>query len=115
MSYSEAVEDNILVHRGGKGHSSSYYPPCHICKAPVYSWSYIRGTQYTCADCRTELAQMMREESNDTLAGKKKKKLQHFSKITQLNECYTAVLNLSCTSELLLISHPMSSHPQERL
>ena len=43
MSYSEAVEDNILVHRGGKGHASSYYPPCHVCGAPTYSQNYIRG------------------------------------------------------------------------
>ena len=56
MSYSEAVEDSILIHRGGKGHSSSYYPPCHICGAPTYSQNYIRGRKYTCGDCKTHAA-----------------------------------------------------------
>jgi very-short-patch-repair endonuclease len=76
MSWHEAVEDGIPVDKDSN-EFHCYYPPCHICKTPVYSWSYIRGTQYTCVDCRTELAQMMRAESNDTIVGKKQKKLQN--------------------------------------
>lgn len=75
MSWREAIEDGITIVKDNNNFNC-YYPSCHICKAPVYSWSYIRGAQYTCIDCRTELAQIMREDSNDTISGKKQKKLQ---------------------------------------
>ena len=56
MSYAEAVEDNILVRRGGKGYSCSYYPPCHICGKPTYSQNYLRERKYTCDNCKTHAA-----------------------------------------------------------
>lgn len=54
MSYIEAKEDNIPCEKNNQGFTV-YYPPCHICSSPVPSWKYIRGTKYTCADCRSEL------------------------------------------------------------
>jgi len=74
MSWREALEDGIPIVKDSSKYSC-YHPPCHICGAPVYSWSYIRGTQYTCNDCRTELVRQIREEGNAISTDKKKKKL----------------------------------------
>jgi len=54
MSWHEANEDGIPIVKG-KESFTGYYPPCHICGTPVYSWSYIRGTAYTCPECKKEL------------------------------------------------------------
>jgi very-short-patch-repair endonuclease len=87
MSWREAMEDGIPVGRDSRKYSC-YYPPCHICGAPVYSWSYIRGAQYTCKDCRTELVRQAREEGNAISADKKQKKLEdavkRISKVTDI-------------------------------
>lgn len=52
MSWKEAKEDGIRI--GKKNGFTCYYPPCHVCGAPVYSWSYVRGKTYTCGECRKE-------------------------------------------------------------
>ena len=75
MSYQEAVEDNIP--RSGNGiKGQGYYPPCHICGTPVYSWAYRRGTVYTCPDCRKELVAQERAEKDSLRAPAKERKLE---------------------------------------
>lgn len=76
MSWREATEDCIPIVKDSTGHTC-YYPPCHICGAPAYSWSYIRNTKYTCKDCRTELVRQAREEGNAVSTDKKQKKLEN--------------------------------------
>lgn len=61
MSWREANEDGIPIIKD-KMSFNGYYPPCHICGTPVYSWSYIRGVSYTCPECRKELIRQEREE-----------------------------------------------------
>lgn len=51
MSYIEAKEDNIPTEKDCRGFTI-YYPPCHICETPVFSWRYVRNTKYTCPNCR---------------------------------------------------------------
>lgn len=75
MSWREAIEDGIPVVKDSSK-INCYYPPCHICGAPVYSWSYIRGSQYACKDCRTELVRQTREEGNAISTDKKLKKMK---------------------------------------
>ena len=53
MSYREAVEDGIRTERSKNG-GSYYYPPCHICGSPVFSWAYVRGNRYTCLNCKAK-------------------------------------------------------------
>jgi len=50
MSYYEAKEDNVRIER--KNGFTVYLPPCSACGKPVKSWSYIRGNNYRCADCK---------------------------------------------------------------
>ena len=50
MSYYEAKEDNVRIER--KNGFTVYLPPCSVCGKPVKSWSYIRGNNYRCADCK---------------------------------------------------------------
>ena len=69
MSWIEAKEDGIPVAK--KNGFSCYYPPCHICGTPVYSWSYIRGVAYTCGECRKELVRL--EHVEKTEKGKREK------------------------------------------
>lgn len=51
MSYYEAKEDGILISRDKRG-NSWYHPPCRICGQGVPSWSYPRGKEYCCTECR---------------------------------------------------------------
>ncbi|MBT3273405.1 MAG: DUF559 domain-containing protein [Spirochaetales bacterium] len=87
MSWHEALEDGIPVVKD-RLESDGYYPPCRICGSPVYSWSYIRGTRYTCSDCRTEMVRQTREEGNAVDTDKKQKKLENavkrISKVTDI-------------------------------
>ena len=55
MSYQEAIEDGIPVKKGGSYSQGGYYPPCHYCGKPVFSWAYQRGVRYKCPDCRAAL------------------------------------------------------------
>ena len=75
MSWHEAMEDGVPVIKDSTNYNR-YYPPCRICGAPVNNWSYIRGVQYTCKDCRTELVRQTREEGNAVDTDKKQKKLE---------------------------------------
>ena len=61
MSWIEAKEDGIRVAK--MNGFTCYYPPCRICGSPVYSWSYIRGVNYTCGECRKELATIKKEDN----------------------------------------------------
>jgi len=79
MGWHEAVEDGITIVKDQRG-SNCYYPPCHICDTPVYSWSYIRGAKYTCKDCRAELVRQEREEGSAISTDKKQIKLQNAMK-----------------------------------
>lgn len=94
MGLLDAIEDGIPF---GKDHKNfnCYYPPCHICGTPVYSWSYISGTQYTCKDCRTELVRQIREEGNGISTDKKQKKLENaikrISKVTDIKPYEDAI------------------------
>ncbi len=54
MGWREAIEDGITIGKDSRNYNC-YYPPCHICATPVYSWTYTQGAKYTCKDCRTEL------------------------------------------------------------
>jgi len=94
MSWHEAIEDGITI-RKDKNNYNCYYPPCHICSTLVYSWSYIRGTQYTCKDCRTELVRQTREEGNAISTDKKQKKLENavkrISKVTDIKSYENAI------------------------
>jgi len=87
MGWHEAMEDGIPIVKDNTKHNL-YYPPCHICGSPVYSWSYIRGIKYTCKDCRTELVRQTREEGNASSADNKQKKLnkaiKRISKVTDI-------------------------------
>lgn len=75
MSYQEAMEDNIP--RSGNGiKGQGYYPPCHICGTPVYSWAYRRGVVYTCPECRKELVAQERAEKDSLRAPAKERKLE---------------------------------------
>ena len=51
MGYLEAKRDGIMVKKDPHG-NTIYYPPCHICAKPVYSWVYKSGNKYTCRDCK---------------------------------------------------------------
>jgi len=51
MSYLEAKADDIRMEKDSRGFNS-YLPPCAVCRTPVRSWSYIRGTRYLCRTCR---------------------------------------------------------------
>lgn len=53
MSYREAVEDGIPTRKMRNG-TTAYSPPCVICGQPAFSFSYIRGSRYTCRDCKTK-------------------------------------------------------------
>ena len=87
MSWNEALEDGIPV-TADKSAFNWYHPPCHICGAPVKSWSYIRGTRYTCKDCRVELVKQSREEGSLLHLTKKQRKMEiaikRISKITDI-------------------------------
>lgn len=87
MSYQEAVEDNIPRANSGIK-SQGYYPPCHICGTPVYSWSYIRGTVYTCKECRKELVAQERATKAGCRATAGERKLEEavrrISKVTDI-------------------------------
>lgn len=73
MSWCEAKEDRIPVIKD-KASFNGYYPPCHICGTPVYSWSYVRGTIYTCPECRKELVrQEMDNKQRQISVGKSAK------------------------------------------
>lgn len=76
MSYHEALEDGIPMKKGADYSRNGYYPPCHICGQPVYTWAYRRGVKYTCSACRAEVIRQEREEKEDKAALVKEKKLE---------------------------------------
>ncbi len=75
MSYQDAIKDGIPVEKDSKNFNW-YYPPCRICGTPVASWSYIRGTQYVCQECRRELVILEHQTRLDADSDKKLKKLK---------------------------------------
>lgn len=75
MSYQDAIKDGIPIEKDSKGFNW-YYPPCRICGASVTSWSYIRGTQYICQECRRELVILEHQTKLDANRDKKLKKLK---------------------------------------
>ena len=77
MGYKEAVEDNIKF-RSGKSITSitAYYPKCHICGKEVLSYSYIRGKQYTCKDCKLDNYLADKEIKNIKNLDKKEQKFE---------------------------------------
>jgi len=87
MGRHEAMEDGIPIVQDNTKYNC-YYPPCHICGSPVYSWSYIRSVKYTCKDCRSELVRQTREEGNAISTDNKQKKLnkaiKRISKVTDI-------------------------------
>lgn len=74
MSWCEAIEDGIPVIKD-KASFNGYYPPCHICGTPVYSWSYIRGALYTCPECRKELVRQEMDKKQRQMSVDKSAKL----------------------------------------
>lgn len=76
MSYQEALEDKIPIKKNNDGYVGGYYPPCHYCGQPVYSWSYMRGVKYACPDCRSEVIRQQREASTEKNVSKKERKLE---------------------------------------
>jgi len=132
MSWREAIEDGIPFENDSNGFNN-YYPPCHICKAPVSSWSYIRGAQYSCVDCRTELKKIMREKCDDTIKDKKRIKLQTAIKriskvakiaayadaIRQVEQCLDKTGWFQSTEEIMvaleLIRRGIKAHHQVRI
>lgn len=94
MGWHEAIEDGITIGKDGRD-SNCYYPPCHICATPVYSWTYSRGVKYTCKDCRAELVRQAREEGEVISTDKKQMKLQNaikrISKITGIEHYKDAI------------------------
>ena len=86
MSQLDAIKDGIRIEDDMDGFPC-YYPPCHLCGTPVYTWSYLRGTKYTCRDCRKEMVAQIREEKNMVSCDKKQRKLdiaiKRISKVTK--------------------------------
>nr|DAK40788.1 MAG TPA: Very-short-patch-repair endonuclease [Caudoviricetes sp.] len=78
MSYREAIEDGIPI-KSSAGHFSQggYYPPCHYCGQPVYSWAYQRGVKYTCPECRETVIRLKREDTTEIATNDKLKRLNH--------------------------------------
>ena len=75
MSYNEACDDGVTIETDSTGWDF-YYPPCHICGASVRSRTYIRGTQYTCKECRASLLEREMKKRDELSCCKKERKLQ---------------------------------------
>ncbi len=94
MSWYEATEDGIPTAKD-KDSYTGYFPPCHICGTPVYSWSYIRGTSYTCPECRKELVrQEIEKKQQKTDVGKSAKlddAVKRISKHTNISDYDRAI------------------------
>lgn len=69
MSYQEALEDNISIGKDKYGFEV-YYPECHICGAPVTTWTYKKGMKITCPKCRSFFS-AVRKAGNNFLATEK--------------------------------------------
>lgn len=50
MGYNEAKEDGIRI--VSSNNYTAYYPKCHICGEETKVMAYIRGTKYTCKQCK---------------------------------------------------------------
>ena len=74
MSYCEALADSIPMEKDKKGFTR-YYPPCRVCGAPICSWSYIRGAEYICKECRQYLLEIETERNLEIATDKKACKL----------------------------------------
>ena len=83
MSWIEAIEDGVPTVKD-KRSFNNYYPPCHICGTPVFSWSYIRGAIYTCPECRNEL---VKQEHN------RKQEKDNIGKRSKFNEAIKRIQN----------------------
>lgn len=94
MGYFEALEDGIPTTETKEGFKD-YYPPCHICGAPVYSWKYTRDVKFTCPDCRREMISQIRTEKSLMSSGKKLNKLEtaikRVSKVTSIEPYANAI------------------------
>ncbi len=99
MSYQEAIEDGIPVKKGGAYSQRGYYPPCHYCGQPIFSWAYQRGVRYTCPDCRKEVIRQKRDDMSENAMNKKLKKLTHAVKrvsgVTDINPYEKAIEYIS--------------------
>lgn len=89
MSWIEAIEDGVPTVKD-KRSFNNYYPPCHICGTPVFSWSYIRGAIYTCPECRNELVKQEhnRKQEKDNIGKRSKfnEAIKRISKHTDIRD-----------------------------
>lgn len=87
MSRRDAIQDGIRIGKDSAGYPC-YNPPCCFCAAPVYTWSYQRGTQYACPSCRKEaVAQECEKKEQDTVDKKGRKletAIKRISKVTDI-------------------------------
>lgn len=94
MSYIEANEDKIPMEKDCRGFTM-YYPPCHICEAPVLSWSYIRNTKYTCPNCRELLIERKLDiKSKDCFSKQERclnRAIERIAKQTDIKKYDTAI------------------------
>lgn len=95
MSYIEAKEDKIPMEKDGRGFTM-YYPPCHICETPVFSWSYIRDSKYTCPKCRELLIERKFDiKSRDCLSKQERclnRAVERIAKQTDIKKYDTAII-----------------------
>ena len=75
MSYQEALEDNISIGKDKYGFEV-YYPECHICGAPVTTWTYKKGMKITCPKCRSFFSAVRKAGNNFLATEKKGRKLE---------------------------------------
>lgn len=50
MSYYEALQDGVRIKKNPI--QSAYYPRGKFCGEEVFSYSYVRGYDYICSDCK---------------------------------------------------------------
>ncbi|WMJ87773.1 endonuclease domain-containing protein [Anaerocolumna sp. MB42-C2] len=97
MSYKDALKDDIPIEKDKSGFNW-YYPPCRICNAPVPSWNYIHGTEYTCDECREVLVKLNYQKkctsSIDTKEEKLKKAIKRISKVTDIRHYENAIIKV---------------------
>ena len=50
MSYYDAIKDGVRTKNNHR--TTFYYPKCKFCGAEVFSYSYVRGYNYICKNCK---------------------------------------------------------------